>query len=130
LGNTDDYGQLVFRSVTYFGIKTRDVVDVYPDDYSAKAIQAETEQDEATRANCALNAVSKPQSLAINLFGANVAINVLYQLYYDEKSLLYDIVIYDRFNNVRLIPYGKEPYVLSEEQRQNINNMLQSLQAT
>lgn len=107
LGNTDTYGQMVFYSKRLFGSSARTVVDVYPDDFSQKELQKEAAQEAAERENCAVNAVIRPQSLAINIIGANIAINLLYQLYYDKEKPDYDIVTYDRFNSIRKVQVGE-----------------------
>lgn len=130
LGNTDTYGQMVFYSMTYFGSYARDLVNVFPDDYNVFALRKEQQEDRALRANCALNAIAKPQSLAINILAANIALNLLYQIYYDKEHPQYDIVIFDRFNNVKKINKGQNPFVVSNDTISLLEDAFSTLQET
>jgi len=105
LGNTKDSGQLTFYCFS-LGLE-RSVVDVFPNDFEYAALEEERKKD--NNQSCAENTIKEPQSLAINKEAANKAVNFFYQMLY-ERSITYDIVFFDRFNNSRTIKLDEQVF--------------------
>ena len=104
-GNTENTGQIIYYSKNF--PERRTIVDLFPDEFTEEALAVERE--EQNRANCGLNVVRKPQTLAINLLGATLITNILYQIFYEGK-IDYDVIIYNRNNMIQRIPFGKNPF--------------------
>lgn len=102
LGNGFNDGQAVIYSSNYDGSRT--IVDLFPDDFSEKALEKEREEENA--ANCAQNAQVNPQSLAINEMSATVGMNIIRGIFYD-KVLDYDVVFFDYHNGTRIVKVGE-----------------------
>lgn len=105
LGNDKDTGQLVFTSESVFGSKARSIVTLFPEDYTAEALAAE--EAEANAQNCAVVTISQPQTIAINHMGAMVAVNYLYQMFFD-KEVTHDVVFYNRNNTISSLKVGQK----------------------
>lgn len=105
IGNTEHNGQITYRSFGY-GLN-RSVVTIYPDEFSEEKLQEEAEAE--SRISCGDNAVSFPQTIAINITGAVLGLNFLYQIFYD-KQISSDIIFYDRFNSVTEVGINESPF--------------------
>lgn len=122
IGNTDVSGQMIF---TCRELKINDsLVTLFPEVFTPASLKAEEEA--LARTTCAMNAVSIPQSLAINLTGASLATNFLYELYYDN-TISYTALYYNRHNVVSMkavveetIKKAKKPSLLDSLQAQTV----------
>ncbi len=111
-GNSDKEGQITI----YSPIRKlkRSVVDLWPGQFTAKAIKEEIATEE--RANCALNAVVNPQSVAINRTAGNIVSNILFQIFFDHE-INYDVVMFDRYNTITKYNLNQPVFGATQEQR-------------
>ena len=95
-GNSDKDGQVILSMHSKY-MNTRTVVDIWPEAFTKESLKAEADREEA--ANCAVNAVVNPQSIAINETAASILRNITYSLIYD-KTIENTVYLFDRMNNI------------------------------
>jgi len=129
IGNDSQQGNLVFydKQSEY----KRSVVDIWPNAFTEEVFEEERAAELVNQ--CALNAISAPQTSAINMTGATHGVNLFYSLISGE-DIHYNMVIFDRFGKSRIINeqytmggqyIGREP--LSVETRDLSADLLAAL---
>jgi molybdopterin/thiamine biosynthesis adenylyltransferase len=95
IGNTDKYGQLVFYS-SHFN-KPRTPFEVFVNDFNISKVHEEERitTEPANVINCAVNALIEPQSISINLLAATISTAYLYNVFYNNDDLDYDVVLFN-----------------------------------
>ena len=98
IGNSDKDGNLIFydKDSEY----PRSGVDIWPEAFNDEVIEEERQTELANE--CALNAISAPQTAAINMTGAMHGVNLFYSLLTGE-DVRYNIVLFDRFGRSKII---------------------------
>jgi len=109
VGNTETDGQIVLYDPSSQLRKTP--FTEFPHVFNTEAFESEKLQEE--RRNCGENVVSNPQSLAINIMGATLVSNMMYELVYEYKNTN-DTILYDIYNQVTAIKRD-EPLIKQED---------------
>jgi len=84
-GNDEKEGQIILTGPK-LGLP-RSMKTIWPELFTEESLLREAE--ELARVSCAENAVSKPQSIAINRTAANMILNILYLIMFDLREIFY-----------------------------------------
>lgn len=102
-GNDKNAGVLVYCDPNRLE-HPRTPVDIWPEAYTEEVFDQERQHELENQ--CALHAISEPQTAAINIIAGAMLTSYFYALMMGDKNLTYDIVIFDRFGNSKVIPFG------------------------